>query len=91
MGRIYAQFEDIGLEHEVKAPIKLSLKPFEKDCYFSDLNKNTVIDTVFVEGEHIVDWSPYNATTREFYKKGYKYQEYKNGKPAGNPYFKDIH
>ena len=64
--RIYAILEDVGSEYETLAPIKISLTPFTKDCYFLDLNDDIKeYKTVSHEGEGC-DWRPFNGIYREY-------------------------
>lgn len=114
MVRIYAVLEDVGSEYETLAPTQISLKPFDDDCYYLDLEENKSYDTVIYEGGwDNIDWKPFNVIYQEYmyfdkhnnkflYEddltedwddkeilEGCRCQQYKNGKPIGEPYFEE--
>lgn len=62
--RIYAILEDVGSEYSTVAPIKISLNPFDEDCYFLDLEEKQTYETVLFEGGEESDWKPYNGINR---------------------------
>lgn len=58
--RIYAILEDVGSEYYTIAPVKISLTPFNGDCYFIDLEEGQTYETISVECDES-DWRPYNG------------------------------
>lgn len=74
--RIYAVLKDVGSEYETLAPIKISLKPFEDNCYFVDLEDSEQYDITI--DEYSPDygvWMPYNTIALEhgYYDTNIKY------------------
>lgn len=66
MVRIYATLEDVGSEYETLAPTQISLKPFDIDCYYLDLEENLYYDTVIYEGGwDDIKWKPFNVIYQE--------------------------
>lgn len=62
MIRLFAVLEDVGSEYETFAPTRLSLTPFEGDCYFLDLEDGKSYDVVEYEGDYEPScWKPYNG------------------------------
>lgn len=63
--RIYAILEDVGSEYETLAPVKISLKPFDDNCYFVDLEDSEQYDITIEEcSSDYGVWMPYNTITR---------------------------
>lgn len=57
--RVFAQFEDVGTEYFCLAPVKISLTPFEEDCFYIDIEPNKVYNSCQFEGqEENFDWKP---------------------------------
>lgn len=64
--RIYAILEDVGSEYETLVPVKISLKPFNDNCYFIDLENDEQYDiTIDKDNSSYGIWAPYNTTTLE--------------------------
>jgi translation elongation factor P/translation initiation factor 5A len=64
--RIYAVLEDVGSEYETLAPVKISLKPFDNNCYFVDLEDSEQYDITIDEySSDYGVWMPYNTIIRE--------------------------
>lgn len=60
--RIYAVLEDVGSEYYTLAPAKISLNPFDDDCYFIDLEDSKQYNTIIDEtSEGYENWKPYNV------------------------------
>jgi len=60
--RIYAVLEDVGSEYYTLAPTKISLNPFDDDCYFIDLEDSKQYNTIIDEtSEGYENWKPYNV------------------------------
>lgn len=60
--RIYAILEDVGSEYYTFAPVKISLNPFDNNCYFIDLEDSRQYDTIISEGcKDYGNWKPYNV------------------------------
>ena len=60
--RIYAILEDVGSEYYTLAPTKISLTPFDDNCYFIDLEDSKQYDTIIIEGsKDYGNWKPYNT------------------------------
>lgn len=67
MVRIFAVLNDIGSEYEAVAPIKISLKPFKKNCYYMDLEDGKQYKTVYEEDDtknH--NWKPWSGVFKEY-------------------------
>ena len=57
--RIFAQFEDVGTEYFCLAPTKISLTPFEEDCFYIDIEPDKIYNSCQLEGEEEkFDWKP---------------------------------
>jgi hypothetical protein len=60
--RIYTVLEDVGSEYYTLAPAKISLNPFDDDCYFIDLEDSKQYNTIIDEtSEGYENWKPYNV------------------------------
>lgn len=62
MVRIYATIEEFNDYYASRSASTMSLTPFDCECYYIDLESDTIYRTSEGEGEDIFDWKPYNAT-----------------------------
>lgn len=62
MIRIYATIEGLSDCYASRGISKISLIPFDCDCYYIDLEPDTIYKTIEWEGEEPFDWKPYNET-----------------------------
>lgn len=58
MVRIYAIIEEFGGYYVSRGISKISLTPFDGECYYIDLEPDTIYETI----EELFDWKPYNLT-----------------------------
>ena len=66
MVRIYVILEDVGSEYETLVPTEISLKPFEDNCYYLDLEENCSYNSVIYEGDwDNINWKPFNVLYQE--------------------------
>lgn len=65
--RIYAVLEDVGSDYQVLSPTMISLKPFDDNCYFLDLEDSEQYGIWVNEFQlDCKPWAPYNAITQEY-------------------------
>lgn len=67
--RLFAVLEDVGTEYETLAPTKISLIPFEEDCWYMDMEECFEYETIKYEDLDETSWIPYNTIvmTHGFY------------------------
>lgn len=61
--RLFAVLEDVGSEYETIAPTKISLTPFEKGCWYMDIEEYFEYETIKHEDLDETSWVPYNTIT----------------------------
>lgn len=59
--RLFAVLEDVGTEYETLAPTKISLMPFEEDCWYMDIEEYFEYETIKYEDLDETSWMPYNT------------------------------
>lgn len=63
MVRIYAIIEEFhDYYYTSRSASKISLTPFDCECYYIDLEPNTIYKTFEGGGENSFNWKPYNLT-----------------------------
>lgn len=62
--RIFAQIEDVGTEYVCLVPLKISLTPFKKDCFYIDIEPNKVYNSCHLEEEEKFDWKPFKRNRK---------------------------
>ena len=85
--RLFAVLEDVGTEYETLAPTKISLMPFEENCWYMDIEEYFEYETIKYEDTDETSWIPYNTIvmTYGFYDPKLKFfDEYED-----NPIFLD--
>lgn len=67
--RLFAVLKDVGTEYETLAPTKISLIPFEEDCWYMDMEECFEYETIKYEDLDETSWIPYNTIvmTHGFY------------------------